>query len=260
MGLENKWKCFSLITGTFLLVRLHVACDIIKDNRIIHHGYLSTYPSKYATVEYAVRYKSDLAQNRTLVLDIHTDDNWSPEDECSNQTYGQLRNRNLHFPLSLTFSGCVKSGGNSEMTFCAGKTAIQDYIPRQYSFSIGYDCQKQEKAPLNGVYFNVSISDQTNYTECSQITYVQSKAMSINCSKFYTTTSFPNLIGSQTIAEGITSLNQFYVRYLEALTLNRTSSCYKRFFELVCYTFIPKCKETNFLTIPPCREMCEDFL
>ena len=192
MGLENKWKCFSLITGTFLLVRLHVACDIIKDNRIIHHGYLSTYPSKYATVEYAVRYKSDLAQNRTLVLDIHTDDNWSPELECSNQTCGQLRNRNLHLPLSLTSSECVPSGSNSEMIFCTGKTAIQDYIPRQYSFSIGFYCQNLEKTSLNGVYFNVSIFDQTNHTECSRIVYVQNEAMSINCSKFYTATSFPN--------------------------------------------------------------------
>ena len=251
MSMANKWI-------TLLLVSLHVVCDIIKDNRTFHHEYLSTYPSKSVRVEYTVRYMSDLAQNGTLILNIYTDDNWSPEHECSNQTYGQLRNHNLHLPLSLPSSRCVPSG-NSEMTFCTGKTAIWDYIPRQYSFSIGFDCYRVEKASLSGVYFNVSIFDQTNHTECSRITNVQNKAMMVNCSKFYSTTSFPNLIGSQTLVQGITSLNNFYVRYLETLTLNRTSSCYKRFFELVCYTFISKCEETKLLTIPRCREMCEDF-
>ena len=244
---------------TFLLVRLHVACHTIKDSRTFHHEYLSTHPSKYAIVEYAVQYMSDLVQNGTLILDIHTDDHWSPEDECLNQKYGQLRNRNLHLPLSLASSGCVQSGDNSEMIFCTGKKAIQDYIPRQYSFSIRLDSQGREKTSLNEVYFNIIFLTKQNYTECSRMPYVQSETMRINCSKFYSATSFPNLVGSQTLFEGITSPNNLYVTYLKVLILNRTSSCYKRFFELVCYIYIPKCEETKLLTIPPCREMCEDF-
>ena len=134
------------------------------------------------------------------------------------------------------------------------------YIPRQYSFSIGFDCKNLRKASLNGVYFNISISDQTNHTKCSRIPHAQSEVMSVNCSKFYSKTSFPNPIGSQTLVEGIASMNQFYVRYLQALTLNSTSSCYKMLSKLICFIFIPKCGERELLTISPCREMCEDFL
>ena len=240
-----------------LLINFDVKCDIIRNNGTFYHEYISTYPSKYATVEYSVQYMSELAQNGTLILDIYTDDDWSPEHECSNRTYGQLRNSNLHLLLVSPFSTCEQTG--SRETFCTGKTTIQDYIPRQYSFSIGFDCKSLRKASLNGVYFNISISQQANHTKCSKIPHAQSQAMSLNCLKLYSTTSFPNPVGSQTLAEGMASMNQFYVRYLEALTLNRTSSCYKMVSELICHIFIPKCGERELPTISPCREMCEDF-
>ena len=43
---------------------------------------------------------------------------------------------------------------------------IQDYVPRNYAFSFGYDCMYSERPSLRGLSFNVTISEQTNKTTC----------------------------------------------------------------------------------------------
>ena len=173
LNMASVW--LYLFTLSQLLINFDVKCDIIRNNGTFYHEYLSTYPSKYATVEYSIRYTSELAQNETLVLDIYTDDDWSSEQECSNGTYGQLRNNNLHITLASPFSTCEQTD-SKETIFCTGKTTIQDYIPRQYSFSIGSDCKSLRKASLNGVYFNITIKRNESHevlknTLCSKRSY-----------------------------------------------------------------------------------------
>ena len=69
----------------------------------------------------------------------------------------------------------------------SGTTVIQDYLPRNYYFSLGFKCDSVDS--LNGLEYNISISEQTNTTNCSHISF------KTPCSKYYSQFSLPNLQG-----------------------------------------------------------------
>ena len=177
----------------------------------------------------------------------------TPKQKCSNRTYGQVRNYKLHIPLFSTTSQCKRQNGE---TVCTGRTRIQSSRRRQYSFSIGFDCDSDDGS-FNRLRENITLYEESNFTQCDKIPDLSSAIVGTDCGKFYPFTSFPNLMGDQNLQEAMSSLNSFYVRYHGALTSNNTASCYKHFDELVCYLFFPRCENRDLL--PPCRDMCQEY-
>ena len=142
--------------------------DIIMANSTFYYQRLSIYPSKVVIVEYTVQYPKTFAHCGHLVLDIYTTQgNLNRQTQCSNQDHGHLKNKKLHVPLVSPHTTCRQSQGQGqiqgqdqediEIVSCSGKTKVQDYIPRNFGFSIGFDCKWKRKVSLNGIGFNISV-------------------------------------------------------------------------------------------------------
>ena len=58
---------------------------------------------------------------------------------------------------------------------------IQDYVPRNYGFSFGYDCMYSERPSLRGLSFNVTISEQTNKTTCIKMPEMDDRFFKCHC-------------------------------------------------------------------------------
>ena len=82
-----------------------------------------------------------------------------------------------------------------------------------------------------------------------------------NCLSFYSTTTFPNLIGLQdilSVGHGIAKTDQILKVYSSATSVK--FDCYQHFEELLCYFFVPKCDSTSNQMIPACKESCQDVM
>ena len=132
-----------------------------------------------------------------------------------------------------------------------GEVTVRHYIPRNFRFSVGFDCKWKRKVSLNGIGFNISI-EQTNNTKCV-LTSETEKQMDVKCSRFYSATTSPNCIGDQTFSETVKSVKHFVSKFKAKI------SFYKYFHEFVCFTFLPKCNLTQNHLVLPCKEFCNDF-
>ena len=255
-----RTTAMAAICGCLYLVTIsigHVLCSLITNDTTFCYQQLSKYPSKLVTIEFSVQYQYNTTTG-PLILDIYTDKH--DADECLNRTYGQLRNRNLNQLLVSPHTACKETNNqNGFMASCNGKLKVQDYRPRNYAFSLGFNCHWLTRSSLEGVMYNIRIYDQNNRTTCEKIPQKAANRMSVDCSDFYSYTSFPNLMGDLTLDEGIMTLNQYFGRYQEALA-SCGISYFKLFPDLFCYSFIPECNTTKNEMIPPCREMYSNFL
>ena len=149
-----------------------VVSDKIMNDTQFYYRTLSVYPSKLATIEYSVNF--NICSECKVKLHIYTTDSDIQNDiasQCHNKKYGQLRNENLHTPLNARlnpyrFTTCILNK-TDKVVYCNGKTTIQDYKPRNYSFSFGFYCGHYSKPPsLKGLSFYISIYKQKNKTKC----------------------------------------------------------------------------------------------
>ena len=164
------------VSGYFGIAK--VLTGRIRNNPTFYYKEFPTYPSMSATIEYHIKYLVPAQESQCAIcrpnLDIYTtksDANFFAN--CSVDSYGQLRNENLHTPLNTRhkeyrFTNCTKD--HFGILYCFGEIQIQDFKPRKYGFSFGYDCSKpfdgKRKRSLKGLSYNVSIYDQTNVTKC----------------------------------------------------------------------------------------------
>ena len=135
----------------------------------------------------------------------------------------------------------------NDTVYCSRTTVIQDYLPRNYYFSFGFNCHSI--GSLKGVRYNMSISEQTNTTKCSTITF------KTPCSKYYSQYSLPNLQGQ--FHEDI----KYYYdlqSWIYLLGDKFKEPCYQYLEECICYLYFPKCEDETL--IPVCRETCADFV
>ena len=212
-GAVFRTGAMAAICGCLYLVTIsigHVLCSAITNDTTFYYQELSKYPSRLATIEFSVQYQYNTTTG-PLILDIYTDkhDALNAADECLNRTYGPLRNRNLHQLLVSPHTTCKETNNqNGFMVSCNGKLKVRDYRPRNYAFSLEFECQWLTRSSLEGVMYNIRIYDQTNGTTCEKIHQKAASRMNVDCSKFYSYTSFPNLVGDLTLGEGIMTLNQ----------------------------------------------------
>ena len=152
--------------------------DVITKDTSFYYRKFQTVPSQLATLEYSVIFNITKIIHRCgsgickVILDIYTteqDKNFLMN--CSNDPFGQLRNENLRTPLYLRhkpyrFTTCKLDELDPDMLHCEGRTIIQDYKPRRYGFSFGYDCDISTKPSLIGLSYNFTIFRQSNRTQC----------------------------------------------------------------------------------------------
>ena len=149
-----------------------------------HFRKLSDFPSKMATIGFSI-YTSKKVSERSPILTFHTEEeNINVQKRCLEFHYGQFYNEKMIVFLNKHTQDCTEI---NDKVRCTGETVIQDYLPRNYFFSLGFGCHSI--GSLKGLQYNISISKQTNTTECSNMTF------ETPCLKYYPQFSMPNLLG-----------------------------------------------------------------
>ena len=183
-----KLNCIMMMSNIALILILFpniatdsvTLSDVVTTDTSFYCRRFETFPSKLATLEYSVMFNMTKINrhcdadgcNVRSVLDIYTTEyDKNLQTNCSKDGFGQLRNENLHTPLyhrykPYRFTTCKLDEKYSDILHCEGRTTIQDYIPRKYGFSFGYECDVSAKPSLVGLSYNFTISGQSNRTLC----------------------------------------------------------------------------------------------
>ena len=246
--------------------------DLVTTDTSFYYRRFETFPSKLATLEYSVTFNITKINRYCngyeciVILDIYTTEyDKNLKTNCSNDGFGQLRNENLRTPLYLRnrpyrFTTCKLDDKDTNILHCEGRTTIQDYIPRKYGFSFGYECDVSPKPSLFDLSFNFTISEQSNRTQCLRTPQNLSE---ISCHEFYDYMSLPNMIGDPNMASvksWAAQLKPMGIFVLYILSQLPTGGCYKHSREVLCHIIFPKCDQVENQVIPPCKETLSDLL
>ena len=176
----------------------HVS-GIINENTTFFYRMLPVTPAISATIEFSILYdKSSVRENYPL-MGLYTEyPKINIAMECSYIQYGQLRNENLHSYLRVgQYRATTCRLSVADTVNCSGRFTFQDYIPRTFSLSFGFQCEWPSIYSLQGLRYNISFLKQSNETsKCTDYSRFFGSGV---CSKFYKHTSLPNLIGEETI-------------------------------------------------------------
>ena len=127
------------------------------------------FPSTMATLGFSVYYTRTWPEPRVILNFYTTKDHINTQNQCSKYHHGQFFNEKVSYgldKLSYRKHDCEEV---NDTVLCSGTTVIQDYRPRNYYFSFGFKCDSV--GSLKGLEYNISISEQTNTTNCSHITF-----------------------------------------------------------------------------------------
>ncbi len=208
-------------------------------------------------------------------LDFYTTtDNLILKENCTERRdFGQVFNEDLDVPLPVdielneTFqyrdtTKCRLLLHNSSVTHCWGKVMIQDYKPRELSFSLRFKCS-DEWNPLNtfqGLKYNFSVS-QTNLSECVKIPTGKYRT---NCANYHKYTSLPNMLGVTNIGQfekivGELQMAQTFLKAGGHIT-NGVQDCHAYLEEILCFLLAPKCDPATKQIVHLCKEMCFEMM
>ena len=221
-------------------------------------------PSKRAIIEVNVSFPERyiVEQNQYPRMIIYTTKdhiNIRSNKQCTQVGYGQLGNRKMLIRIKYErgryqIHRCLKESDDN--IHCTGNITIQDFIPRNFSFSFGFWCDTiNALSSLKNLVYNITIHGQTNETKCIELPYNNMKL----CNKYFQHTVLPNLIGHQDIRE-ILKDYQYFQAYKQINDKNKEIEfCHQHLEELDCHVLVPKCDPVSRQVIHPCREMCHDF-
>ena len=206
-----------------------------------HFLKLSEYPSRLATIKFSANYTPSITPYAGLNVNIYTEkENINQQKQCVELRYGQF----LNDKLSKRLSGRNRCKRIQGVTYCEDKVKVQDYIPRNYYISFGYNCGSNKS--LKGLIYRVNIYGQTNKTKCSAI------KSNLICSKFYSAMSWPNIVGSSDFTYSVNFFPTHY--YLFSNLFDEL--CYQHVEKVLCYLIFPKCVD-GYQMITVCRETCK---
>ena len=226
------------------LVELDYINGEIEDHVGFYFRKLSHFPSKIVTIGFSV-YNSLSKPSATLLF--HTsEENVNVQEQCSKFPYGQFVNENMVVVLTKHTFRNQDCKEVDDMVHCSATIVIQDYQPRNYYFSLGFHCDSI--GSLKGLKYNISISEQTNITKCSNMTFATP------CSKYYQQFSLPNLFGTSR-----DSFKKYYQlqNYIYMINQILGEPCYQYVEESICYISFPKCENNQLTTL--CMETCMDL-
>ena len=231
----------------------------IKNDTTWFHSNLSVRPAMTASLEYHVQYPDVPGRARPIITFYYKGQN-SPNfaSHCETDLYGQLRNEDLAVPLNEVYREKFICYHDSEYWHCSGKTRIQDFEPKSYSFSFCNECGKMD-GNLNGLYYNVTIFDESNRTSCVDLNMAQGKRIG-RCERSYQYAAIPNQIGGTDLDTMMYQLEQVQGILDRIIDLVTHKSCLQELYQVLCLVALPECLPEENKIILPCREYCESLL
>ena len=155
------------ITTVTIVTATNSVVGTIKDNTTWFLSNLSRVPAKTASLEYHVQYPYEPSKpTPSIIFYYNGQDSPNFETHCTTDFFGQLRNEDLAVPLHEPYRGKFFYYHDNKNWHCSGKTTIQDFEPKSYSFSFCFGCDKKYSGNLNGLWYNVTIYDESNKTSC----------------------------------------------------------------------------------------------
>ena len=244
----------TIVTGTNSVV------GTIKGNTTWFLSNLSRVPAKMASLEYHVQYPYEEGRTRPIITFYYNGQN-SPNlvTKCARDMYGQLRNEDLAVPLNEVYRDKFICYYDSESWYCSGKTKIQDFEPKSFSFC--FDCGKVHRGNLNGLYYNVTIYDESNKTSCVDLNMTQGQRID-RCERSYQYAAIPNQIGGTDTDTTRWKLGQalgILDRIMDLVQV-KYKSCLTELYQVLCLVALPKCLPEQNEIVLPCREYCESLL
>ena len=245
MGVHIFLVLLGLMQSNWIYCKTTSVAGSVSENVTFIHGMFPVEPSKRAKIQVDVFLQN--LRSPDVCMEIHTtQDDVNIKRQCTERLYGQVRNRDLHACL-------IEDSGNdaplkcdsvrNNTMHCRGTIRVQDFIPRHFSFSFGFRCEEiNATSSIKGISYNMSIF-LTNATDCSQLDVAHHSVCSY--SEYGV---FPNLIGS---------INK---NGIPLDLMLRSSECYQHSRRFLCDLYILRCDPKTNDVIPPCREMCHDYL
>ena len=236
---------FAVFTG-FTVLQCKLASSVttslssaISDGVTFIHKTFPVPPSMRAIIEYHVYYPKNawMKWRHYPMIGIYTTpDHINIRNQCTKIHHGQVQNSNLHAHLRED----VCKTEPSDKIHCSDRITIQDFVPRNFSFSIGLRCdEKSSNSSLRGLYYNISISAQTNKTKCIEV------PVNDTCYRYMQFGVLPNLLGEEN------AVTDKVARHFQKIKLD--SSCYQYKIELFCYLHLNKCNPKElFLPVQKC--------
>ena len=244
----------TLVSGTNSVI------GTIKDNTTWFLSNLSACPAKTASLEYHVQYPY-VPSTPTPSITFYYNGQDSPnfETHCTTDFYGQLRNEDLAVPLHEPYRGKFFCYRANETWHCSGKTEIQDFEPKSYSFSFCFDCGDKYSGNLNGLWYNVTVYDESNKTSCVDLKMAQGQRID-RCERSYPNAAIPNQIGGTDMDTMRWQLRQIQTIMDQIIDLVTHKSCLLELYQVLCLVALPECLPEQNEIVLPCREYCESLL
>ena len=245
---NQKWIILSILLWIDDVISVSLN-GTIHDDISFYYQELLAEPSMRATIVYEITYNLTDRDDYVDVQFYTTSKHENIDKKCTFRANGQALNNNMHFSNSLN-TGCstcceIYSG----LLQCKRGVSIQDYIPRKFSFSLGFNCNDASDKSLNGTTYTVDVFSQTNRTTCSAM-----PKTSVNCSKFHSWVSYPNLF-----CHNKRVTREMFEIFVNTANLSKINlDCYPYLEEFVCNLFFPKCFRESHDIIVPCREIFEE--
>ena len=141
---------------------------IITDNVTFFYRKLPVAPSIRTNIDFSLSYPASSVRGKRPwpLMGIYTEyPIINIENRCSKIIYGQLHNENLHPFLRVGQYRTTKCELSGSVTVnCRGKVTVQDFIPRSFSVSFGFECHSFYMNSLKGFRYNITFSNQNNKT------------------------------------------------------------------------------------------------
>ena len=270
-----------------------VSGTIEKDTKWVHSN-LSVRPAMTASIWYQVKYPTSWTSVPIIKFYYNGQNSTDFHDKCVSGLSGQLFNKDLAIPLDQSYGtdfktrvvlsknyrdkfycseSCTRKGfwifstNKCEYRNCYGKTEIQDFEPKSYSFSIGFGCGVT-KASLREMLYDVIIDKESNKTHCVDLKSVKKERMGRSCDLNYRYAAIPNQLGDTELDGAITRMNGFVagrlgvgVGFFWKMFMNIPKrSCLKKLEPVQCEIFLPKCSPEKNKIHLPCRDTCKSIL
>ena len=243
----------SVVTG------INSVIGTIKNSTTWFLSNLSVRPAKTASLEYHVQYPYDESRNRPIITFYYNgQDSPNLRAHCIKDLYGQLRNEDLAVPLNEVYRQKFICYHDSKSWNCSGKTTIQDFEPKSYSFSFCVWCG-QTHGNLSGLYYNVTIYDESNKTSCVDLKMAQGQRID-RCKRSYQYAAIPNQIGGTDLGTMRWQLGKAQKILDNIIDLLTHKSCPSEIYQVLCLVALPECLPDQNEIVLPCREYCHSLL
>ena len=248
-----------LLTTTTIVAGKNSVVGTIQNDTTWFLSNLSVRPAITASLEYQVRYPYNESRDRPIITFYYNgQDSPNFRAKCEKDLYGQLRNEDLAVPLNEVYRQKFICYHNNETWHCSGKTKIQDFEPKSYSFSFCNSCGAAH-GNLSGLYYNVTIYDESNKTSCADLNMKQGQRID-RCERSYQYAAIPNQAGGTNLDRIMWELGQAQEILDRIIDLVSHKSCLSELYQVLCVAALPECLPEQNEIVLPCREYCESLL